>query len=83
MGDHLKWCAKMVLTYGASSVNKTVSGLRLGLCCLFSREPIKFRTTTATAMLRLPRAVRLARLADLCRSNAEALQSFLAGKGLI
>ena len=67
----------MVLTYGASSVNKTVSGLRLGLCCLFSREPIKFRTTTATAMLRLPLATRLARLADLCRANAEALQSAL------
>ena len=58
-------------------MNKTVSGLRLGLCCLFSREPIKFRTTTATAMLRLPLATRLARLADLCRANAEALQSAL------
>ena len=25
-------------------------GLRLGLCCQFAAEPIKFRTTTATAM---------------------------------
>lgn len=47
--------------------------LRLGLCCQFVREPIKFRATTATAMLRLPRPEQLARLADLCRSNAEAL----------
>lgn len=49
------------------------SGLRLGLCCQFAQEPIKFRTTTATAMLRLPRAARLARLAELAQRNAEAL----------
>lgn len=55
----------------------THSRLRLGLCCQFAREPIKFRTTTATAMLRLPRAVRLARLAELCRHNAEALLASL------
>ncbi len=53
------------------------SSLRLGLCCQFAREPIKFRTTTATAMLRLPRAQRLARLAELCRANADALQAAL------
>jgi UV DNA damage endonuclease len=47
--------------------------LRLGLCCQFARQPIKFRTTTVTAMLRLPKAARLERLAELCRSNAEAL----------
>lgn len=41
-------------------------------------EPIKFRATTATAMLRLPRRARLARLADLCRANAEALLASLA-----
>ena len=47
--------------------------LRLGLCCQFAREPIKFRTTTATAMLRLSRSERLARLAELCLANADAL----------
>lgn len=47
--------------------------LRLGLCCQFRREPIKFRTTTAKAMLRLSKRERLARLAELCRLNAEAL----------
>lgn len=51
--------------------------LRLGLCCQFVREPIKFRTTTATALLRLPRAPRLARLAELCQSNADALLAAL------
>ena len=29
--------------------------IRLGLCCLFLKEPIRFRTTTARAMLRLDR----------------------------
>lgn len=48
-------------------------GIRLGLCCQFAREPIKFRTTTATAMLRLSRKDRLARLGELCRANADAL----------
>jgi len=56
--------------------------LRLGLCCQFTREPIKFRTTTATAMMRLPRADQLARLADLCRSNADALIASLDYCGL-
>ncbi|HEY5914587.1 MAG TPA: UV DNA damage repair endonuclease UvsE [Verrucomicrobiae bacterium] len=51
--------------------------LRLGLCCQFARAPIKFRTTTATAMMRLPRADRLSRLADLCRLNADALLASL------
>lgn len=65
-----------------ASARKTPLGrwpntLRLGLCCQFVREPIKFRTTTAAAMLRLPKPARLARLADLCRSNAEALLASL------
>jgi len=54
---------------GVASAN----GWRLGLCCQFAREPIKFRTTTATALLRLPRADRLARLNELCLVNADAL----------
>ncbi|MCG3149793.1 MAG: UV DNA damage endonuclease [Verrucomicrobiae bacterium] len=59
-------------------------GIRLGLCCQFAREPIKFRTTTATAMLRLSRRDRLARLGELCRSNAAALLAavrYCAGHG--
>jgi UV DNA damage endonuclease len=47
------------------------------LCCQFAREPIRFRTTTATHLLRLPRADRLARLAELCLGNADALFSSL------
>jgi UV DNA damage endonuclease len=50
---------------------------RLGLCCQFMREPIKFRTTTVTAMLRLAKPARLERLAELCLANASALQCSL------
>lgn len=71
---------------GARKPTSTVtSGLRLGLCCQFAREPIKFRTTTATAMLRLPVEQRRERLAGLCRANADALRAaleFCAGNGI-
>ncbi len=46
---------------------------RLGLCCLFRAQPIRFRTTTATALLRLSRSDRLKKLAMLCAENARAL----------
>lgn len=53
------------------------NALRLGLCCQFVGEPIKFRATTATAMLRLAKQERLGRLAELCRANADALLAAL------
>ena len=58
---------------------------RLGLCCQFVREPIKFRTTTATALTRLPRRAQLTKLAGLCMHNAEALLAalqFCAAQGI-
>jgi UV DNA damage endonuclease len=51
--------------------------LRLGLCCIFRDQPINFRTTTATALARLPRQDGLARIAERCRSNADALRAAL------
>ena len=48
---------------------------RFGLCCIFRDQPIKFSTTTATAMARLPRAEALARLSRICLANAEALRA--------
>ena len=59
--------------------------LRLGLCCKFSREPIRFRTTTAAALVRLPAAARPGRLAELCRANAAATEAairFCASHGI-
>ena len=51
--------------------------IRLGLCCQFSQAPIKFRTTTATALARLPRRDQLVQLAELCRHNADSLLAAL------
>lgn len=59
--------------------------LRLGLCCIFRNEPIKFRTTTAAAIGRLNRVEGLAKLADIALANADALMAALrycAGTGI-
>ncbi len=47
--------------------------IRLGLCCTFRDEPIKFRTLTATALKKLPRPKQLARIAEVCQQNSQAL----------
>lgn len=47
--------------------------VRLGLCCQFFSQEIKFRTTTARAVGALSRKDRLAKLAELCRHNGESL----------
>lgn len=60
-----------------ASAKAAGGALRLGLCCQFAQEPIKFRTTTVTAMLRLTQTQRFARLAELCRGNADALLAAL------
>ena len=63
----------------------TTGLLRLGLCCQFLEQPIKFRVTTATAMQRLPRREQLARLAELGAGNAAALLAalqFCAANGI-
>jgi UV DNA damage endonuclease len=49
--------------------------LRLGLCCLFHNEPIKFRTTTAKHAGSLTASARELKLSELCLHNAEALLS--------
>ena len=51
--------------------------MRLGLCCIFRDQPIKFRTTTATAIKRLSRDEGRKKLADLCAANAAALMEAL------
>ncbi|NCD41394.1 MAG: UV DNA damage repair endonuclease UvsE [Bacteroidia bacterium] len=50
---------------------------RLGLCCKFKKAPIKFRTTTATAMLKRDRGDALRYISELCLHNASALQEAL------
>lgn len=53
--------------------NRTTNKPLLGLCCQFVEQPIKFRTTTATSLLKLKRADQLAKLSSLCLTNASSL----------
>ncbi|QDT92647.1 UV DNA damage repair endonuclease UvsE [Gimesia algae] len=55
----------------------TSNKIRLGLCCQFLEEPIKFRNTTVKASSQMERTAALEKLARLCRENALALQSSL------
>jgi len=47
--------------------------LRLGLCCAFKEEPIRFRTATATAISKFSRQEQLAKLEAIALANAESL----------
>ena len=51
--------------------------IRLGLCCLFRDQPIKFVTTTATSIGKMKRHDALAKLGRLCMENADALLAAL------
>jgi len=51
--------------------------IRLGLCCMFRDQPIKFVTTTATAIGKMKRPDALAKLSRLCLVNADALLASL------
>lgn len=51
--------------------------IRLGLCCTFRDQPIKFATTTATAVAKMSRADGLAKLGRLALANAESLLAAL------
>jgi UV DNA damage endonuclease len=59
--------------------------LRLGLCCIFRDEPIKFSAATATALARMSRPDGLAKLSRLALANANALMQaleFCANNGI-
>ncbi|MGV3533421.1 MAG: UV DNA damage repair endonuclease UvsE [Chthoniobacteraceae bacterium] len=47
--------------------------LRLGLCCKFIEEPIKFRSATAAHLLKFPREEQLIRIGEIAAHNAAAL----------
>ena len=59
--------------------------MRLGLCCLFRDQPIKFVTTTATSIGKMKRPDALAKLSGLCMKNADTLLAavqFCADNGI-
>jgi UV DNA damage endonuclease len=47
--------------------------IRLGLCCRFVKEPIKFHTTTVNYISKLTRAERRDKISTLCLANAHSL----------
>lgn len=58
---------------------------RLGLCCIFRDEPIRFRTTTAAQLLKLPREAQLAKLSEIVLHNTDSLNAaitFCAANGI-
>jgi UV DNA damage repair endonuclease len=52
-------------------------GIRLGLCCIFRDEPIRFRATTAKYLLRFDRREQLQKLSGLCLQNTHNLLAAL------
>lgn len=52
--------------------------IRLGLCCIFVKAPIRFRRTTAAYQDKFSRAEQLSNLATLCEHNAQELYKALA-----
>jgi UV DNA damage endonuclease len=75
--DDLARCAKDMPARASPADRQALTMTRFGLCCIFRDQPIKFSTTTATAMARLPRAEALARLSRICLANADALRAAL------
>lgn len=51
--------------------------IRFGLCCIFRKEPIKFRRTTAKFLSRLDRKGQLSLISNLCEHNAASLYKSL------
>lgn len=51
--------------------------LRLGLCCKFIEEPIKFRSATAAHLLKFDRAEQLVRIGEIAAHNAATLLAAL------
>lgn len=59
--------------------------IRFGLCCIFVEQPIKFRTATATHLLKKERPEQLEKLSELCLENARSLLAafkFCAAAGI-
>lgn len=67
------------------NMTEPATSLRLGLCCIFSQQPIRFRNTTVKATRRMERGAALKKLSELCFANAEALFAslqFCASNGI-
>ncbi len=59
------------------TVRKKAAKLRFGLCCIFRKEPIRFRQVTARTLRQLSRTAQLARLSGICLHNVLSLRQAL------
>ena len=57
--------------------DQSAGSIRLGLCCTFRGQPIKFRNTTVKAISGMQRDAALVKLSALCLANADALRESL------
>ncbi len=57
--------------------NRNKSPLRLGLCCVFKKEPIKFRTTTAAVLQKFDRQAGMEKLSEIVLHNSNSLKEAL------
>lgn len=48
--------------------------LKLGLCCLFHKQPIKFKTYTRSALEKLPDVERIDKILSVVSHNIKTLQ---------
>jgi UV DNA damage endonuclease len=51
--------------------------IRLGLCCIFRNEPIRFRQTTAATLKKSTRREQLQKLSSICLHNLKSLEKAL------
>jgi UV DNA damage endonuclease len=62
---------------GGTSNDHPPAGIRLGLCCIFRNEPIRFRGITAKYLKQFSRAEQFAKLSYLCLENSRHLLAAL------
>jgi UV DNA damage endonuclease len=68
---------KMMQEQKVKKLKGTGSRIRLGLCCIFKEESIRFRSTTAKYLLQLSREQQLQKLSWICLQNSENLLAAL------
>jgi UV DNA damage endonuclease len=73
----LKYGCHMVTGQKKKKLQEGGGRIRLGLCCIFRNEPVRFRATTAKYLLQFKRKEQLQKLSWLCLQNSESLLAAL------
>jgi len=73
----LNYGCKMKAGQKKKKLQEGVGRIRLGLCCIFRNEPVRFRATTAKYLLQFSRKEQLQKLSWICLQNSENLLAAL------